>query len=199
MSEGKLTSASVELEGEVVAHIPDGVTEINAGALQSNLVVETINMPNTVISIENAKPWMSIYGAFQSCPRLKRINFSNNLISIGDNTFYNDQSLQTLNMPNALETVGNECFRNCDALSSVDFLNTQLATVGSEAFADCFRLVSVYLPSTVQSIGSDCFIHSHNLTDIYYTGTQEQWKSIQGLSDAGIPETCTIHYEYTPE
>jgi len=36
------------------------------------------------------------------------------------------------------------------------------------------------------------------LTDIYFTGTKEEWNAIYNKSDANIPSSATIHYNYVP-
>lgn len=73
-----------------------------------------------------------------------------------------------------------------------------LSIIGDNCFMGCSDLTSVFIPDSVTSIGSDAFNGCVSLADIYYSGTQAQWESITGISDAGIPQTCTIHYEHVP-
>ena len=69
-------------------------------------------------------------------------------------------------------------------------------SIGICAFVDCQNLIDIELSDSVTIIDKKAFSYCANLTDVYYTGTEEQWKSIsigsynQPLLDA------TIHYNY---
>ncbi len=58
------------------------------------------------------------------------------------------------------------------------------------------RLTSITIPNTVTNIDAG-FGSCSALTDVYFTGTEEEWKAIS-KSDAEIPSTATIHYNYQP-
>jgi len=70
--------------------------------------------------------------------------------------------------------------------------------IGDFAFKGCTELTSITIPDSVTSIGRSAFIGCPSLIDIYYTGTEEEWATIEGLKRAGIPENATIHYDYQP-
>lgn len=130
------------------------------------------------------------------------------------------------NGDNAIQ-IGNYAFCDCDGLANVDFEYVPYGgnnSIGHHAFANCINLTSLNLMGFIR-VGWDAFTNSGittlyfstelqeflssgsgqtvfggatALTDIYYTGTQVQWEAITGLSGAGIPAGCTVHYEYTP-
>lgn len=130
------------------------------------------------------------------------------------------------NGDNAIQ-IGNYAFYDCAGLANVDFEYVPYGgnnSIGHHAFANCINLTSLnlmgfirvewdaftnsgittlYFSTELQEFlssgsGQTVFGGATALTDIYYTGTQQQWEAITGLSSAGIPQDCTIHYEYTP-
>ena len=179
ISEGTLNSAAVELEGDVTAHIPDGVTTIGNKAFMNNAYITKVVMPDSVTTMEDGVfqyPGSSNNELpFGNCVSLKEIVFSNNLNNIGNNTFNGCTSLTSITIPDSVTSIGNGTFSYCTSLTSIT------------------------IPDRVTSIGNNTFNGCSGLTDIYYTGTQTEWEAITGISDAGIPEGATIHYEYTPE
>ena len=123
--------------------------------------------------------------------------------------------------------IGTHAFFGCTGLTSVEFEEVPKGNnnaIGSYAFSGCSNLTSlnligfkeiyyrafensgitkIYFSTELEEFvnggsGQKVFDGMSALTDIYYTGTQEQWESISGLSDAGIPVGVTIHYEYDP-
>jgi len=220
ISEGKLNGATITLEGEVVAHIPDGVTTIGKKAFCNNEVIEKVLMPDSVTAIEDGEPWNGS-GAFLSCEKIKTIEFSNALNKIGDFSFYQCSNLTNVVIPDSVTAIGTSAFQRCEALTSITIpdgvltikqetfdncinltsvtIPDSVTMIGTKAFQYCGNLTSIVIPDSVTSVGGNAFFGTDDLTDIYYTGTQAEWEAIAGISDAGIPEGATIHYEYTPE
>ena len=93
-------------------------------------------------------------------------------------------------------------FEKCTSLTKVTIgdANTDidLTTIGSEAFQSCSALKEVYIGNTVGDIKEDIFDSCNALTFIYFTGTKAEWEAIEGIEDADIPSTATIHYNYKP-
>ena len=122
--------------------------------------------------------------------------------------------------------IGSYAFFGCTGLTSIEFEEIPEGNniVGSYAFSGCSNLTllnligfkeiyfrafensgitKIYFSTELEeftngSSGEKVFDGMSALTDIYYTGTQEQWESILGLSGAGVPVGVTIHYEYDP-
>ena len=122
--------------------------------------------------------------------------------------------------------IGTHAFSGCTGLTSIEFEEVPEGNniVSSYAFSGCSNLTSlnligfkeicfrafensgiteIYFSTELEEFtnggsGEKVFDSMSALTDIYYTGTQEQWESISGLSGAGIPVEVTIHYEYDP-
>ena len=103
--------------------------------------------------------------------------------------------VQKDNVVCAVTSIDDYALEGCPGLTSVTIPNT-LTTIGDSAFETCFDLMNITIPASVTSIGSDAFIGCTGFT-INYTGTQEEWNAIEGLSNAGIPSNATINFEYT--
>lgn len=198
ISEGTLSAASVLLSEPVTVNIPDGVTTIGAGAFQNNLQINVVNMPDSVTTTENPQPWLGTYGAFYSCKQLLEINFSNSLVVIGQSAFLRCATLTSPIFPSTLKTIHDQAFSECYHITSVDLSSTQITSIGRGAFDSCIALTTLILPDSITSIGTNAFVDCDALTDIYYTGTQQQYEAIQGISNCGFKGTETIHYNYTP-
>lgn len=93
--------------------------------------------------------------AFNSCADLINIKIGDRVVSIGFLAFY-----------------------NCSSLTSITISNS-VTSIGSYAFSGCSSLTSVTIPDRVTSIGEFAFSGCSSLTEIIYTGTKEQWSSLQ--------------------
>ena len=74
-------------------------------------------------------------------------------------------------------SIGNLAFSGCIGLTSVTIPNS-VTQIGSHAFNNCTGLTSVTIGNSVTSIGADAFSLCHGLTSVNYTGTVDQWHSI---------------------
>ncbi len=70
-------------------------------------------------------------------------------------------------------------------------------SIGVCAFVDCQNLIDIQLSDSITLIDEDAFAYCYNLKDVYFTGTEEQWKSISidDYNDRLI--NATIHYNST--
>ena len=176
ITDGKLNSTSNKvIEGDVVANIPDGVTVIGGGAFSYNQIITSVTIPDGVTAIEDGEPWQENKGAFYHCT-----------------------GLTSITIPDSVTTIGDYAFQRCTALTSITIPDS-VTTIGNYALSSCTALTSIIIPDSVTTIGSSAFSECTGLADIYYTGTQAEWESIEGIASAAIPEGATIHYEYVPE
>ena len=100
-------------------------------------------------------------------------------------------------LPPQIATVRAYAFHSCVKLENVT-ISSGTENIGVYSFANCFKLKIIRLPISLRYISAGAFDGCIALTDIYYAGTQEQWEQIPKVG-SGIPQSATIHYEYTPE
>lgn len=176
------------IEGYSTFVIPYGTTKISAYAFYQFYSLYYVDIPNTITSIGNY--------AFGSCSSLLNITIPNSTTAIGLYAFSDCGKLESITIPNSVTVIGALAFQNCYKLTNIKLPNN-LTKIADGLFSGCGKLASVVIPKKVTKIDYDAFHGCTSLTDIYYTGTQAQWESITGLSDAGIPAGATIHYNYT--
>ncbi|MBO5405105.1 MAG: leucine-rich repeat domain-containing protein, partial [Paludibacteraceae bacterium] len=66
----------------------------------------------------------------------------NSVAEIGDNAFYNCESLDIITIPSSVTKIGNSAFNACSSLSSI-ILSENLTAIGDWAFDDCNNLKEV--------------------------------------------------------
>ena len=74
-------------------------------------------------------------------------------------------------------SIGEEAFYNCSRLTSVVIPNS-VTSIGDQAFSGCTSLKSVEIGDSVTSIGDNAFNYCASLTKVNYTGTIDQWAQI---------------------
>jgi len=98
----------------------------------------------------------------------------------------------------AVTAIGENAFSGNDKVTDV-IIPEGITTIGANAFKDCTALVSITIPESVTAIGADAFGGCNALEYVYYTGTKDQWNSIEtddnfgGL--AGIEVSNPKYYE----
>lgn len=142
-------------------------------------------IPNSVISIDDS--------AFKNCTSLINITIPDSVTNIDGNVFYDCTSLTNIKIPDSVTSIGSFAFHNCVNLKKV-ILGNNITSIESGTFSDCNNLTSITIPNRVTSIEYYAFGDCTNLNTVYYTGSQEEWKTItigdynQSLTNA------TIHY-----
>ena len=165
--------------------IPDSVTSIGDCAFYSCDSLTSVTIPDSVTSI-------GAY-AFAYCGILTSVTIPDSVTIIGDYAFAYCDSLTSVTIPNSVTSIGKRAFENCNNLTSVTIPDS-VTSIGDDAFYDCDSLTSVTIPDSVTSIGKRAFEGCYSLTDVYYTGTEEEWKSISIGSSNLMLLYVTIHY-----
>lgn len=81
------------------------------------------------------------------------------LKEIGENAFYNQDSLVSLVLPSSVTTIGAYAFSKCSNLASVT-LPASLKEMGYEVFTDCSNLSSVTFTNGLKKVGERAFYRS---------------------------------------
>ena len=84
---------------------------------------------------------------------------------IGDEVFYNCESLTSITLPDSVTEIGDEAFEQCDSLTSIT-LPGSVSKIGVEAFSGCDSLTNITLPEGVTEIGEYAFSGCDSLTSI---------------------------------
>lgn len=113
--------------------------------------------------------------------------------------YINMYNVKEFEIPDGVTSIGNEAFYNCDSLTSV-IIPDSVTSIGGYAFGDCDSLTSVVIGDGVTSIGYGAFWWCDKIEDVYYTGRREEWKAII-VDEFGnfYLKDATIHYNYVPE
>ena len=157
ISEGTLTKGNITLEGDITAHIPDGVTTIGDNAFMDNPILTKVIIPDSVTSIGAQ--------AFKSCYALTSLTLGNSVTSIGVRAFGGCKALTTLSIPDSVTSISNDAFSSCKALTSLTIPDS-VTSISNNAFYDCNSLTTLSIPDGVTSIGEFAFKNCNALTSL---------------------------------
>ena len=133
------------------------VKKIGYGAYAECKSIETLEVPDNVISIEKY--------AFSQCSQLQTMNIPDSVVSLGQYAFAGCNSLESLVIPNGIKSISYGAFFDCINLKSVE-IPEGIKTIGGMVFGNCKSLESIDFPSTLTSIGGNAFVHCTGLKSI---------------------------------
>lgn len=91
------------------------------------------------------------------------------VLSIGDASFYDSQSLTNIAIPNSVTNIGLESFSGCVNLLAIN-IPSSVTSIGDWAFWYCVSLTTVTIPTSVNSIGGFAFSDCDSLSAVYFEG-----------------------------
>ena len=97
-----------------------------------------------------------------------------------------------------MTSIGSGAFNTCTSLTSITIPDS-VTSIGKDAFGYCSKLTSITIPESVTSIGSGAFFDCESLATINYTGTEEQWNTINKGSNWNYGTSLNVIYNYKPE
>lgn len=75
---------------------------------------------------------------------IKEVRISDEVLSIGDRSFYDCSGIKSISVPNTIKQIGNCAFMGCSSLSAFNIPN-RLTNIGDSAFYDCSALSEVHV------------------------------------------------------
>lgn len=125
------------------------------------------------LDLSNSKLTSIPEGVFAYCKNLKTIKLPSTITSIGDEAFYNCQSLTNIEGLDKcnLKSIGSAAFSNCKALENLDFSKSTFTNVPSKAFNGCSALAKITLPNTLTTIGGYAFYACYGIPQLDLSNT----------------------------
>ena len=114
--------------------------------------------------------------AFYNCNSLERVTINNGVTIIGDSAFRECYNLEAVTIPDSVTQMGKMVFLYCTELTGVT-LGNQITTIESSAFDGCTALKEIHIPDSVLSVADNAF-RDVPLKTVHYGGTKEQWDKI---------------------
>lgn len=134
--------------------INEGVTTVGTKAFHSLTNLESVSLPDSLISIGEC--------SFYNNPKLTTVTIPENVTTIDNNAFYSCENLESVVIPDKVTAIGWNAFNDCEKLETV-LLGEGLTSIGSSAFAYCDSLKEVVIPANVTDIGEYAFYSCNNL------------------------------------
>lgn len=184
--ECKKTSTNIKIPN-TLGEYP--VTGIGACAFYECYDIQTVEIPDTVISIGNS--------AFAYCDGITSINLPKSLKIIGSYAFNYCTGMESIYIPDTVREIGECAFQRCTSLSGIDIPNG-VTSIQDGTFRRCSALSNISIPSTVTSIGAGATAYCSKLNDVYYSGSEREWSKISIGSDNIYLMNSDIHYLKNP-
>lgn len=102
--------------------------------------------------------------------------------------FSQKNKIKKVVIEDGVTSIGNEAFYECDSITSITIPNS-VTSIGEAAFDDCSSLTSITIPDSVTSIGDYAFYGCGDLTSITFEGSTppEFGKNAFGKVNKSIP------------
>ena len=142
-------------------------------------------LPNSITEIQKY--------AFYRCGVITSVNIPNSITSIGEGAFFECKNLTSISIPDTVTSIGNAAFYSCENLKNITIPNG-VTSIGEAMFYDCKGLTSIIIPDSVTLIEGRTFVECSKLTSITFTGTIEQWNTMQKDSywNSSVPATEVV-------
>lgn len=133
--------------------VPEGVTQIAAGAFQKCEGITGITLPNTLEKIG-----MSAFGGAFADSSCERVVIPDGVTEIPDFCFAYS-SLKTVVLPDSVTEIGPRAFLDCETLSEI-VIPDSVTRIANSVFIRCRELEKITLPDGLKFLGEDAFMDS---------------------------------------
>lgn len=163
------------------------VTSLPNMALQYNVSLETVTIPNTVTTIGN--------GMFYDNYTLKQVSIPDGVTSVGSSLVSECYSLRSIVLPSTVTTLNDHLFQNCYSLESIN-IPSGITTLGWTMFNGCCSLESFKMPNTVTTLTKNTFqdckaLNSVKISTSLNDANSGTFRNCLSLSKVKIPSTLT--------
>ena len=112
--------------------------------------------------------------AFYNCESLHTVNFGANVREIGPRCFINCPSLEEIEIPDQVEALGLRAFNNCVNLKKA-VLGRGIREIGAYTFSFCASLERITILSPLTSVGEFAFSDCGKFGGIYCRFPADEW------------------------
>ena len=146
------------------------------GGIPALFVSSSLKLPENTVTLELPESVTAVLspddhplrntGAFYKNKTLTAFIPSENLMYIGNKSFYGCENLKNVFLPTKLSHIGDMAFYDCKSIDEISVFG--YTSIGEYAFANCDSLTDVYLSEKVQRVGIGAFDNTpfyENLTD----------------------------------
>ncbi len=138
--------------------------------------------------------------AFYNCESLEGVTIGNSVTFIGDSAFYQCTSLTNLTIGNSVTFIGNCAFCNCESLKSITIPDS-VTSIDVGAFKNCYNLTSIIIPDSVTTIGDSAFFYCARLKSVTIGNgvtsiDGRAFAYCESLTSVTIPDSVTSIGEY---
>ena len=131
--------------------IPSTV-KIIGGAAFKGTALESVEIPDSVIEIEESGRSKIYGGAFDGCKCLTRVKIPGSVETIGRDAFRECIHLQEVKLEEGIRQIGAYAFENCTALREIR-IPASVKQIEEHAFAKCSALETVIFEGEVPRLG----------------------------------------------
>ena len=133
--------------------------------------------------------------SFYQCESLTNLTIPDSVTSIGEKAFYKCRNLTNIKLGNGVTSICDYAFQYCSSLEGIT-LPDSVTSIGREAFNNCQGLTSVTIPNSITSMGSGIFSSCANLTSVTIADgiTSIGWSAFsrcEKLTSVTIPDSVT--------
>ena len=167
--------------------IPQNVESIEQMAFYSCYQLETVELPNSLVTIGN--------NAFAYCKSLTSINLPEGVERIREKAFSFCERLQSIVLPNSVTSVDDYAFEYCYKLNTI-VLSSNLSVLRTGLFKSCHSLKTIEIPTNILSVKDHCFQQCKNLEYVLFANpntTIGEWVFgyCQNLKYVSLPSNLT--------
>ena len=159
--------------------IPDSVNTIGREAFYGCDSLEKIAISNSVSSVGEY--------AFAECKKLREANLPEGIRVIPLGMFMYCESLENVKIPSSVIQITNNAFNGCKGLTEMA-IPEGVAKLEIYTFKNCENLQIIRMPESIKNIDKGVFYGCISLKHVYYSGTKQQWESVD-ISQEGTDST----------